>query len=325
MIRLTNLDRLYTDLGGLLLQAQHKVLTSGQVMLGKHTQELEEQLASRSGAKYCSVVGSGSDALMYGLRATGNTTTTIPAQTFIATKNSCRRADMDIVFADVRTNGCVEFNSVTTDSVVWVGLFGNDCALPKDIAVYEDGAQHFGLPLKGVFASYSFDPTKSLPNFGNGGAVVSNNLELVERVKKLRRHGQINMHTGGHSIISERDCAELLVKLKYFDGWTKRRQELAEQYIEELEDYVDCVTDPRGMVSKFVVATDRKSCLKTHLTLKGIQCKDVYDAPLANFPQAQTNCNNFLSIPCDSYTTHEEVSTVVEHIKMFFEPSPLKT
>ena len=325
MIRLVNLDRLYTDLNNLLYQAQEQVLSSGQIMLGKYTLQLEEALAERANAQYCSIVGSGSDALMYGLRATGKTSTTIPAQTFIATKNSCRRADMDIVFADVKINGCVDFDSVTTDSVVWVGLFGNNSAFPKDITVYEDGAQHFGLPLKGEFASYSFDPTKSLPNFGNGGAVVSNNEELIERVKQLRRHGQVDVHTGGNSVMSERDCAELLVKLKYFDGWTKHRQELAEHYIEKLEDYVDCVTDPLGMVSKFVIATDKKSCLKTHLTLKDIQCKDVYTEPLANLPQANVNCERFLSIPCDSYTTLDEASTVVEHIKMFFEPSPLKT
>lgn len=325
MIRLTNLDRMYSDLFDLLYQAQDSVLISGQVMLGKYTTQLEEELAERSGARYCSIVGSGSDALMYGLRATGKTSTTIPAQTFIATKNSCRRADMDIVFADVRTNGCIEFDDVRTDSAVWVGLFGNDSVLPKDIAVYEDGAQHFGLPLKGEFASYSFDPTKSLPNFGNGGAVVSNNLELIDNVKQLRRHGQVGIHTGGHSVMSERDCAELLVKLKYFDSWTKRRQELAEQYTEELEDYAECITDPTGMVSKFVIATDRKSCLKTHLTLKGIQCKDVYAVPLANLPQAIVNCERFLSIPCDSYTTDREASKVVEAIKTFFEPRPLKT
>jgi len=316
---------MYTNLGDLLYQAQEQVLTSGQVMLGKYISQLEEELAERANAQYCSVVGSGSDALMYGLRATGKTSTTIPAQTFIATKNSCRRADMDIVFADVRTNGCVEFDSVTTDSVVWVGLFGNDCVLPEDVTVYEDGAQHFGLPLKGEFASYSFDPTKSLPNFGNGGAVVSNNQELIDNVKQLRRHGQVDIHTGGNSVMSERDCAELLVKLKYFDNWTRVRQELAGYYIEELEDYVDCITDPRGMVSKFVIATDRKSCLKTHLALKDIQCKDVYAAPLANLEQATANCERFLSIPCDSYTTYKEALTIVEHIKMFFEPSPLKT
>jgi len=316
---------MYTNLGDLLYQAQEQVLTSGQVMLGKYISQLEEELAERANAQYCSVVGSGSDALMYGLRATGKTSTTIPAQTFIATKNSCRRADMDIVFADVRTNGCVEFDSVTTDSVVWVGLFGNDCVLPEDVTVYEDGAQHFGLPLKGEFASYSFDPTKSLPNFGNGGAVVSNNQELIDNVKQLRRHGQVDIHTGGNSVMSERDCAELLVKLKYFDNWTRVRQELAGYYIEELEDYVDCITDPRGMVSKFVIATDRKSCLKTHLALKDIQCKDVYAAPLANLEQATANCESFLSIPCDSYTTYKEALTIVEHIKMFFEPSPLKT
>ena len=79
------------------------------------------------------------------------------------------------------------------------------------------------------------------------------------------------------------------------------------------------------MVSRFVITTKKKSCLKTHLILKNIQCKDVYEEPLTNMPQATLNCKRFLSIPCDSYTTWDEASTVVKHIKMFFEPSPLKT
>ena len=316
---------MYSDLSNLLYQAQDKVLTSGQVMLGKHTTQLEEQLAERSGALYCSVVGSGSDALMYGLRATGQTSTTIPAQSFIATKNSCRRADMDIIFADVRTNGCIEFDSVTTDSAVWVGLFGNDSVLPGDITIYEDGAQHFGLPLKGEFASYSFDPTKSLPNFGNGGAVVTNNEDLAHGVRQLRRHGVVNKYTGGNSIMSERDCAECLVKLEHFDNWTKHRREIAERYIEELQDYVEIVTDVTGMVSKFIIATVQRAGLETHLTNNLIQTKRAYAKPLFEMPQAQSNCERFLQLPCDSYTTDLEVELVIEAVKSFFEPSPFKT
>ena len=324
MIQLTNLHRLYNDLKNELATAQQEVLDSGQVMLGSFTQHFEQAVAERAGADHCVVVGSGSDALMYGLRATGIDTVSVPAQSFVATPNSCLRADIDINWCDVDSKGCINWTQIK-DGAVWVGLFGNPCALDTTIKIYEDGAQHFGLPLQGVFAAYSFDPTKTLPNFGNGGAVVTNDAELADHVRKLRRHGVVDRHTGGNSIMSERDCAECLVKLDFFDTWTDWRRELAEYYTKELSDYVEIVTDPNGMVSKFVIATDHKNLLKNHLTVNEIQTKETYSKPLIDMPQAKDNCERFLSIPCDSYTTFKEASMVVEAIKMFFEPSPFKT
>ena len=97
MIKLTNLDRLYIDLKSQLQQAQEQVLQSGSVMLGTFTQQLEQAIAKHSGAKYCAVVGSGSDALMYGLRASGVQTVSMPAQSYIATPNSASRADLSLI------------------------------------------------------------------------------------------------------------------------------------------------------------------------------------------------------------------------------------
>ena len=325
MIRLTNLDRMYDDLYYSLYNVHANILDDGQAMMGRYTLQLEEAIASRSGAKHCAVVGSGSDALMYGLRASGVSSVSVPAQTFIATQNSCLRSDIDITWKDVDENGCIAWDQVTDTHAIWVGLFGNDTKIPSGITVFEDGAQHFGLYLKGEFASYSFDPTKSLPNFGNGGAVVSNNKELIDDVKKLRRHGQVGDNVGGNSIMSERDCAELLVKLEHFDEWTAWRRELASFYMKRLAKYVNVVTNMNGMVSKFVISTPEKEKLKQYLSDSDIQTKDAYAKSLANMPQATLNCSEFLQIPCDSYTTLEEAALVVEAIKTFFQPSPLKT
>jgi dTDP-4-amino-4,6-dideoxygalactose transaminase len=325
MIQLTNLNRLSSDLHTLLTTAQQEVLQSGQVMLGKFTQQFEEALAERSGADHCVVVGSGSDALMYGLRASGVDSVSVPAQSFVATPNSCLRADIDIQWSDVDQYGCINWSQVSDNCAVWVGLFGNNCDLDPGLRIFEDGAQHFGLPLRGVFASYSFDPTKSLPNFGNGGAVVTNDEELAEGVRKLRRHGVLDRHIGGNSIMSERECAECLVKLDFFDTWTQRRREIAERYIEKLDCYVDIITDITGMVSKFVIATDQRAGLESHLLSNDIQTKRAYANPLIEMPQAISNCKRFLQLPCDSYTTDLEVGLVIEAVESFFEPSPFKT
>lgn len=324
MICLTNLDRLYKHLQPELAVAQEDVLSSGRVVLGKYLDRLEEQIALKSNSQHCAVVGSGSDALMFGLQAQNIKQTIVPAQSFVATANSCRRARSEILFHDVDGQGQLDWNFVDRDAV-WVGLFGNPLKKLPATRFYEDGAQHFGLPLKGVFASYSFDPTKTLPNFGNGGAVVSNDANLIQHIKQLRRHGSVNGHTGGHSIVSERECAELIAKLKYYDEWTSHRRQLAEYYTENLKHLLTIITDPQGMVSKFVIASAYKKSIQKSLLANDIQCKDVYSQPLANLPQAGVNCNTFLSIPCDSYTTWSEASTVVQTIKSFFEPSPFKT
>lgn len=319
MIRLANLHRQYQSLEHRLHTAQSNVLASGNCMLGSNTQALEERIAERASAKYCAVVGSGSDALYMGLVACRVKQICIPAHSYIATLNSCIRAFCDISWADVTDTGCIDWNTNTEQDAVWVGLFGNPSTIPQNVRVYEDGAQHFGLPLQGLFAAYSFDPTKTLPNFGNGGAVVTNDEDIIYAVRMLRRHNWVDMHVGGNSVMSERDCAELLVKLEYFNAWTKRRQELAEFYTQELQDYVRIVTDPKGMVSKFVIASDCRAGLRTSISKKGIQSKEVYSNALADLPQAKQNCETFLTIPCDSFTTDKEAKTVANAIREFYE------
>ena len=98
-----------------------------------------------------------------------------------------------------------------------------------------------------------------------------------------------------------------------------------DKVISALKDYVRIITDVNGIVSKFVIATDKKEQLKCFLLSKDIQCKDVYKHALDIHKQAMKNCREFLSIPCDSYTTDEEASTVIDTIKTFFEPGPFKT
>ena len=133
MIQLTNINRLHSDLHDLLYVAQEEVLASGQVMLGKFTVQLEERIAELSDAKYCSILGSGSDALMYGLMATKIRQVVVPAQTFIATKNSCTRVNIPIVYNDVDEKGCIDWNTIQRKDAIWVGLFGNDTVIPDNV------------------------------------------------------------------------------------------------------------------------------------------------------------------------------------------------
>jgi len=324
-IRLHNLDRLYKELQGPLTLKAEQVYKTGRHLLGPFTQELENRIANVADAEYCVMTGSGSDSLYLGLLACGldaNTRISYPSQTFIATRNSIQRSYNLPVPADVKPNGLINWKDITTDHVVWVGLFGNTENISTNHIVYEDGAQHFGAPLQGEFASYSFDPTKALPNWGNAGAVVTNDVVIANNVRELRRHGR---DIGGNSIPSERECAELLVKLDFFPFWQERRQEVAFEYIDEIGDLVKCVTDPYGQISKFVIDTAQRPELEKHLANHGIETKRVYEHPLADTPQAIKNCNTQLALPVDPYITDEELDFIIIAIKQFFEESPLES
>ena len=326
-IKLQNLDRLYQELQSGLEASVRDVYKSGRHLLGPFTSKLESRIAKLSQAKYCVMVGSGSDALYYGLVASAtryDQRISYPAQTFVATKNSITRSKNIPIGADVKPNGLLDWSLVNTDSAVWVGLFGNTEDLPIDKIIYEDGAQHFGLPLRGQFASYSFDPTKALSNFGNAGAVVTNDSAIANSVRELRRHGGGVDGVGGNSIPSERDCAELLVKLDHFPFWQERRQEIARDYHQQLGHLVDCVTQHTGQVSKFVIGTDQRDQLAKHLLDKKIETKLVYKDPLCNLPGAVKNCKQHLALPCDPYMTDEELQVVILAVKEFFKELPFK-
>jgi len=326
-IRLHNLDRQYRELETSLIIANTSALSSGKMMLGDYTLAFEERIAKVAGAKYCVTVGSGSDALQLGLVACGVMETTIPAQTYIATQNSVLRAGAICHYADVMPNGLIDWNTIKTRDVVWVGLFGNLETLPKDINIYEDGAQHFGHKLQGIFASYSFDPTKSLPNYGNGGAIVTNDKRIADTVQNIRRHGTTEDFTGGHSLMSERECSEMLIKLDHFPFWQERRQELARDYTDQLNEIegLDIITNPDSLVSKMVISTPLRPELEYWLFQRGIETKRVYEQALAYKPGAIYNCNAQLSIPCDPHTTDEELLEVILCIKEFFTEFPFES
>lgn len=327
MIQLHNLNRLYEELSPGLSRAQDIVLKSGRVMLGEFTHEFEDRIARVAGAEYAAVVGSGSDALMYAIIAHGLTGfVCMPAQTYIATHNSIWRAKCLPICVDVDNAGLLDWSQLpSSNQIVWVGLFGNHCDIPQNKFVIEDGAQHFGAKLQAVTAAYSFDPTKALPNFSNGGAVVSNDKTIIERVRLLRRHKTVMDNVGGNSIMSERDCAEMLVKLDHFPFWQERRQEIARDYHQQFGELVQCVTDPEHQVSKFVIQTEHRADLQAHLSSRGIETKRAYDNPIMDLPQAKANCETFLQLPCDPYTTDEELLHVILAVKEFFKERPLES
>ncbi|MGH9026389.1 MAG: DegT/DnrJ/EryC1/StrS family aminotransferase, partial [Acidimicrobiia bacterium] len=103
--------------------------------------------------------------------------------------------------------------------------------------VVEDGAQALGALDRASgssAAAYSFYPTKNLGGIGDGGAVVTDDPALAERVRRLRRHGDVGEyeHTevAGNSRMSEIEATALRVGLRHLRVQNDRRREIAGAY-----------------------------------------------------------------------------------------------
>ena len=145
-----------------LKEAIDRVLTHGQYILGPEVKELEENLIAYTGAKFCTTVANGTDALQIALMALEpeeNDEVIMPAFSYIATAEAAALLGLKIVYVDIDPNtfnidpGQIE-NKITsrTKAIIAVSLFGlpanfnaiNSVAKKYDIAVIEDAAQSFG-------------------------------------------------------------------------------------------------------------------------------------------------------------------------------------
>ena len=354
------LDRQYRTIKEELLDAIDTVYSSGRMLDGAYTVAFEEQIAARCDRKYAVAVNSGTQALVFSLLSTLQEPpygVLIPTLSFAATLNSVLMSNYVANFCDVDHKGLMNLDSYgeridqTVGAVMYVNLFGNTVDWPrfqmqtrffnKDLIIIEDAAQSFGASHRGVpsgkmgdVSILSFDPTKNLPNYGSGGMILTDNHEIYDTCLNFRNNGKPSEHeiTGTNSKMSEADCAQMLVKLKYFDQWQQRRAEIAEYYIEELFKYVDIVLPTEGTIHawhKFVLRTSNRNGLMNCLSRNFIECKMHYDRALYDLPvgnlltfdhHVETNqfVKQCVSLPIYPELTDGEVERVVEVIKHYY-------
>lgn len=343
------LDRQYKTLREELLSATDKVLSSGRLINGKHTDELEEWLKRRCGTKYAITVHSGTQALEIiatylrtNVYANFTPKIRIPNITYPATLNAFINAGYEVSLGDTDKNGLLDFKEEETEyytSMCFVGLYG---ASPREhllgpLAIV-DGAQHW-LSADGNIGlgmAISFDPTKNLPASGNGGAIVTNNENLYWFAHDYKNNGKMrgHRHSGTNSKMSEIDCAHVMVRAQYVADWQKRRKEIRNKYIELLKDSpVRCLSEgfKYHADQKFVIATSDRDELQKHLSLNGIESVIHYKNCLSELPITR-NFNKpdiistssmltrmVLSLPIYPELTDGEVEYVADKVLEFFD------
>ena len=301
----------------------------------------------------------------------------VPANTFVATVLAVRAAGLVPVLVEPDRETCVldasrlaEAYSAKTRAVLVVHLYGRLANMPaicefaksKGLLVFEDAAQAHGafLDERNVIASpfdelrvnsakqsnaaaYSFYPTKNLGAMGDGGAVVTDDLELAQVVKSLGNYGSVekyvNKYVGVNSRLDEVQAAVLQAKLPHLDSWNKRRQEIAARYCAEIKNPLVRVTpvpaNPKSHVwHVFPVFCETRDDLQKFLKERGVETlihypipphlQEAFDGALSRgelrygpLPIAEKLAKTELSIPMGPSMTDEQVSYVIEVINSY--------
>jgi dTDP-4-amino-4,6-dideoxygalactose transaminase len=302
----------HQELKAELEAAFSRVLDSGWYILGKELESFEAQFAEYSGVAHCIGVGNGLDAIHLLLEAYGigpGDEVLVPSNTFIATWLAVTRtgATPVPVEPDLRTYNidpaAIEA-AVTprTAAIIPVHLYGqpadmepiNRIAERHKLVVIEDaaqaqGARYQGRPVGslGHSAATSFYPGKNLGALGDGGAVLTHDATIADKVRELRNYGSKLKYRhdklGYNSRLDEMQAALLKIKLSALDARNSQRKKIAQRYTNALiqteiqSPHVPTWADPVWHL--YVVRTSRRDQLQRHLKSKGVETLVHYPIP----------------------------------------------
>lgn len=335
--------------------ALQSTLRSGQFVLGNKVREFEAVFSKYCGVDYAVSVGNGTDALEIALRALG-----ISANDHVLTVANAG----GYASAAIRACGAIPYYvdvDETTMSIsvreferaleskpraaIITHLFGKlapmDELIPiakkANVALIEDCAQAHGARLGkcfagafGVLACFSFYPTKNLGALGDGGAVITDNGMLAEKMRSLRQYGwkkkyHVTQIGGRNSRLDEIQAAVLLARLPFLDDDNARRREIAAAYRRGIKHPQINVPERCGhadVVHLMVIRCPRPAALAAHLDSLNIDSDIHYPLPDhrqpvyfdsgVSLPVTEELAAEILTLPCHPAMTEAEIQHVID-------------
>ncbi|MBX7161055.1 MAG: DegT/DnrJ/EryC1/StrS family aminotransferase [Acidimicrobiia bacterium] len=323
-------------------EAVSRVLASGQLLLGPELDAFESHFAGWCGRGAAVGVASGTDALRLTLTALGigaGDEVIVPAFTAVPTAAAVLAAGAVPVMVDVDAETAAidpaEAEAAVTErtrAVVPVHMYGRPAPVDElaglGVAVIEDAAQAHGAAAPSgsasVAACYSFYPTKNLGGIGDGGAVVTDDADLVARVRLLRHHGMRDQYVhevvATNSRMSEVEAAALSVALRHLDAGNERRREIAHRYRAAAPGVAWQRDHPRHVYHLCVLRTADRDAWRArrpfatavHYPLAVTQQPGYAHLARRPCPRAEAWAAECVSVPCFPEMTDEEVETVCE-------------
>lgn len=348
-------------------EAVASVLASGRYVLGPEVRAFESEFGAWLGVPHAVGVASGTDAVRLALSALrvgeGDevVTTSHTAVATVAAIEECgatpRFADISPATFTLDPASARKAVSRRTKALLPVHLYGH----PADMAEICDLSARFGIPIVedaaqahgaefdgrkvgsfGTIAAFSFYPTKNLGALGDGGAVVTADATLAERVRELREYGwrerYVSAVPGINSRLDELQAAILRVKLRHLDEGLRRRRALASLYDRLLAGAVG--TPPVSLRALhayhlYVVRTPDRDALRAFLSQRGIGSHVHYPVPVhlqpayagripltSSLAQTEKACREVLSLPLFPQLSPESVERVCAAVQGFVSRTP---
>lgn len=270
--------------------------------------------------------------------------------TFLATAGAFARLGARIVFADIDDetltldpHAATSVCTTRTRAIVTVNLFGMPAVIPTvPCPVIEDAAQSIGgTAIRGIAAALSFFPTKNLGALGDGGAVLTNDAALADRVTLLRTQGARpkyhHLAVGANCRLDPLQAAILRAKLPHLPRWTDLRRAHARRYRElfastNLPPEVRLPSPHEAHVyHQFVIRAPRRDALRAFLADNGVGTEVYYPSPLhlqpcfaefgyraGSMPNAERACHTVLALPIHPTLTLDSQAHVVDRIAEFY-------
>lgn len=368
---MVDLTTLHQKLKPEINAAMQNVIDESAFIKGKALSDFEFNLANYLGSKHVIGVANGTDALQIALMALGlkpGDEVIVPAFTYVATAEVIGLLGLIPVMVDVSEDHfCIDIDSMKsaltpkTKAIVPVHLYGQsapmeeiiDFANENRLFIIEDNAQALGatytfsdksIKKTGTMAHIgctSFFPSKNLGCFGDGGAIMTQNDELAEKIKMIANHGQSKKYVhdvlGVNSRLDTIQAAVLDVKLKYLDDFAERRNGAADFYDNYMTLFPEIEIPKRVLYSNHVfhqytirVKNGKRDALKDYLNSVGIPSMVYYPIPLykqkafakyhvgQELPITEKLCNEVLSLPIHTEMKDETQKYILDKINTFY-------
>ena len=358
----------FVDLGGQWLSIKDRalpkiseILESGMYLEHPVIEILEERIANKLGVKYTTTVNSGTDALIFTLVALGVTrgdeVITVP-NSYIASVAAIEHIGATTVFIDVGPDHLIDTDLIEgvitsrTKAIMPVHLEGkmanmiviNRIAKKHGLLVIEDAAQAFGSKFLDYqpgnlsdAACFSFHPLKNLNAAGDGGLVATNNYELIEKINRMKNHGQVSRNVshnfGFVSRLDSIQAAILSIKLDDLDSTVTCRRLFAKKYEENFSQHK--IQSPIFSLEVFhsyhlyVIEIEDRDRVKESLKSVGIETKIHYPILITDqisytskypdknwsIPVAKKQKERVLSLPIHQMLNLSQIDYVSDQIR----------
>jgi len=344
-----------------------KSMGSGEAWMTEFqkTRDFEEAIAKFLHVKHCSVVANGTVAITLALASVGikeGKEIIVPDYTFIASATAGEMLGARIVFCDVEKETlCIDFEDMkkkVTDKTKAIILVSMNARYPsklKEILDYcdnmgiwviEDSAQSLGSKAHGKYLGtfgdigcFSFSMPKIIST-GQGGACVTNNRELYERMKKIRNFGRETGNSdnfvckGWNFKTTDIQSVIGIEQLKKLKSRVQKKKEMAMLYSKLLRKipYIDLIPinfNDTAICSFDILVKDNveRNSLMIHLKIDGIETRPFYPplhscpayGQIGNFPVTKEICSRGLWLPSSVNLTEKQIRHIVSKIREYYE------